>query len=257
MNENLDQEQESIDPDDWYNYYSNLGNPLVNTSEHFDQAFYDDVTNPSHQNKFMNNAGLDCLITEIEVDKAIKSLKSNKQPGHDGIRAEMIYHAIIYLCKPLTKLFKFIWVTEKVPVSWSDGLICPIHKGPKNDPGNFRGVNLLSSVGKLFQIVFRNRLDHWAKDVLIDNQTGFKSGYSTIDNIFVLNTLLEKFRSQKKKLYVCFVDFKKAFDYVDRTLLWCKLMQIGLSTKSINILKSMYKSVNLFNVKWVYSKVQC
>ena len=157
-----------------------------------------------------------------------------------GIRAEMIYHARIYSCKPLTKLFKFIWDTEKVPVSWLDALICPIHKkGPKNDPGNFRGVNLLSSVGKLFQIVFRNRLDHWAKDVLIDNQTGFKSGYSTIDNIFVLNTLLQKIRSQKKKLYVCFVDFKKAFDYVDRTLFWCKLMQIGLSTKSINILKSM------------------
>ena len=45
---------------------------------------------------------------------------------------------------------------EKYRFSWSDGLICPIHKrGPKNDPGNFRGVNLLSSVGKLFQIVFR------------------------------------------------------------------------------------------------------
>ena len=205
LDENLDQEQKSIDPDNWYNYFSNLGNPLVN-SEHFDQAFYDDVTNPSNQNKFMNNAGLDCLITEIEVDKAIKSLKSNKQPGHDGIRAEMI-HARIYLhvCKPLTKLFKFIWDTEKVPVSWSDGLICPIHKkGPKNDPGNFRGVNLLSSVGKLFQIVFRNRLDHWAKDVLIDNQTGFKSGYSAIDNIFVLNMLLQKFQKSKEEIICLF-----------------------------------------------------
>ena len=157
----------------------------------------------------------------------------------------MISYARVYLCKPLTKLFNLCWDTEKVPALWSDGLICPIHKkGPKTDPGNYRGIHLLSSVGKLFQIVFRNRLDHWAKDILLDNQTGFKSGYSTIDNLFVLNTLVQKFRSQKKKLYVCFVDLKKAFDYVDRTLLWWKLMNFSLSTKSLNILKSMYKSVN-------------
>ena len=71
---------------------------------------------------------LDCLVKEIEVQQAIKSMKLNKQPIKDGIRTEMISSASFRLCQPITKLLNFIWNTEQVPSSWSDGLICPIHK---------------------------------------------------------------------------------------------------------------------------------
>ena len=143
---------------------------------------------------------LDCPVTEKEVGKAVKAMKNNKQPGKDGIRSEMISSACFYLCKPITKLFNFIWNTEQVSSSWSDGFICPIHKkGSRSDSGNYRGITLLSCLGKLFQTVVRNRLTQWADDILVDNQTGFKTGYCTMDNVFFLNTVIQKSCSEKKK----------------------------------------------------------
>ena len=56
---------------------------------------------------------------------------------------------------------------------------------------------------------------------IAEAQTGFRPGYSTVDNAFILNTVIESALSKSKgKLYVAFVDFQKAFDTVERTKLW-------------------------------------
>ena len=63
--------------------------------------------------------------------------------------------------------------------------------------------------------------------------------------MFVLNTVVQKIRSKKTKIYACFVDVKKAFDYVNRSLLWFKLTKYGISTESLNILRSILFRVAL------------
>jgi hypothetical protein len=50
-------------------------------------------------------------------------------------------------------------------------------------------------------------------------QCGFRPGYGTRDAIFTLNHLISVARHQRKRLYVVFVDFRKAFDMVRRDLL--------------------------------------
>ena len=85
-----------------------------------------------------------------------------------------------------------------------------------NSQENYWGITLLSSLSKLFQTVFRNRLTQRAYGILLDNQTGFKAGYSTMDNVFVLNNVVQ----------------------------WYKLRKYSISTKRLNILKNMYRSVN-------------
>ncbi|XP_077984642.1 uncharacterized protein LOC144439242 [Glandiceps talaboti] len=76
-----------------------------------------------------------------------------------------------------------------------------------------------------------------------DNQSGFRKYHSTVDNILILKTLIEKMRVEKKKLYVCFIDFQKAFDYVDRAGLFVKLIKSGIKGKFMKVLISMYNSV--------------
>ena len=69
--------------------------------------------------------------------------------------------------------------------------------------------------GKIFCKVLNNRLLKWAQsaDVLYEKQAGYKKGYSTIANIFVLQSLAQKYISKPKgRYYVLFVDFSKAFD---------------------------------------------
>ena len=79
------------------------------------------------------------------------------------------------------------------PTSWSEGIIIPIHKkGSRDKVDNYRGITLLSTLGKLFTRVLNNRLNFWSDiySVLIDAQGGFRSGRSTVDSIFILHGLI-------------------------------------------------------------------
>ena len=58
----------------------------------------------------------------------------------------------------------------------------------------------------------------------------------TVDNIFVLNGLNTHCINENKYLYCCFVDFTKAFDYIDRDILWYKLIKIGVRGQMLNIM---------------------
>ena len=122
----------------------------------------------------------------------------------------------------------------------------PLHKsGNINKVENYRGITLLSVLAKLFTSVINKRLNNWAENynVYTEGQTGFRSGYSTVDNIFVLKTIIDHFNNSGKKLYTCFIDFRKAFDYVSRTCLWYKLIKMGLRGNILNIIQSMYSQV--------------
>jgi hypothetical protein len=84
---------------------------------------------------------------------------------------------------------------------------------------NYRGISVASCLGKLFNSLLQKRLTDYLEinKLTSFNQGGFRSGYRTTDHIFILKTLINKYLHKlKSKLYVCFVDFKKAFDSIDR-----------------------------------------
>ena len=58
------------------------------------------------------------------------------------------------------------------------------------------------------------------EEKIIEEQAGFRAGYSTVDHIFSLHAMVQKYLLKHTKLYVGFVDFKKAFDSVNRNALW-------------------------------------
>ncbi len=120
-----------------------------------------------------------------------------------------------------------------------------IKKGSINNTNNYRGITLLSTIGKLFTRVLNNRLTDWAEQyyVYIEAQAGFRKHMSTVDHIFVLHSLISKFTNNGSKLFCAFVDFSKAFDYVVRDNLWYKLIQLGIRGKMFDIIKSIYNNV--------------
>ena len=71
----------------------------------------------------------------------------------------------------------------------------------------------------MFTAVVNNRLSKFLEDsgVLGEEQAGFRKGYSTLDHVFTFKCLLDLYTSKKKRLYCCFVDYRKAFDTIDRT----------------------------------------
>ena len=94
--------------------------------------------------------------------------------------------------------------------------------GDEKDLNNDRDITLLSIFGKFFLGVLLERLNNTISEfeILEQNQIGFRKGFQTSDHIFTLRALIENyFKNNKGPLYVCFVDFKKAFDLVDHKLL--------------------------------------
>ena len=89
------------------------------------------------------------------------------------------------------------------------------------------------------------RLNHYSEQfsVLNENQCGFRKGYSTVDNIFVLHSFFELIKVKKKKLFATYVDFEKAFDTVWRDALWSKLLINNINGKMYNVIYNMYQNI--------------
>ena len=80
--------------------------------------------------------------------------------------------------------------------------------------------------------------------MLSETQAGFRKTYSTTDHLFTLLALIQKQLLCHKKLYVAFIDFRKAFDSVIRTKVWAILRKNGLKGKMHQTIVNMYNVVN-------------
>ncbi len=143
--------------------------------------------------------------------------------------------------------FNLIFSSGIIPDAWQVGLIRPIYKkkGELLDPNSYRPITILSCFGKLFTSILNERLSSFleSNNILTPAQAGFRKGYSTIDNIFVIDILCDLLKKSKKKLYCAFIDFSKAFDSVWRAGLWFKLIKSWIRGKLFNLIKSLYNNI--------------
>ena len=134
-----------------------------------------------------------------EVEKALRSLKSGKASGPDGIPAEVIKAGGSELAEQLFLLIQKFWTEEQIPADLRDALIVTLFKkGDKSLCSNYRGISLLSAVGKLFAKIPLIRLTPLAEQVLPESQCGFRPSRGTIDMIFALRQIQEKCREQRR-----------------------------------------------------------
>ena len=131
--------------------------------------------------------------------------------------------------------------TGCVPTKWCSGIIRPLYKntGPITDLDNYRGITLLSCTSKLFTACLNRRLSRYVDDnILGKEQAGFREGYSTTDYVFVLKHIIELYQSIHKRIYYVFIDYSKAFDTVDRALLWQKSLSLNIDGIFLNVIKT-------------------
>ena len=81
--------------------------------------------------------------------------------------------------------------------------------------------------------IILNRLKPQAEKIIAEEQIGFRAGWSTIEQIFNLRILREKYLQHQQDLYHAFTDFKKAFDRVWHAALWATKKKCNISTKSL------------------------
>ena len=233
-------------------YYKNLAEEPVH--ETFNDDYRDDVidflkrydTERENITLPRNKLELEILnsnITTEEIYSAIDSLKNNKSCGIDAIPCEFIKACKDSLVPDLTLLFNYFIEKEFFPDQWTEGIRTSIHKGGAfSIPSNYRGITVLPTFEKLFEIVIQKRLEFineaFARK---DNYNGgFIKNSQTSDNLFILQTLIERQLSLNQNLIICFIDFSRAFDLMNRHILFYKLIKSGLHGKVINTLRNLY-----------------
>ena len=178
-------------------------------------------------------------ITEGEVKRALKGMKSGKSPGPTGLSSDLIRNANVV--EETTRIFRDIVDRGEIPEEWKDSETVPIYKG-KGDAlecGKYRGIRLLEHGMKLFERVLENRL---RKLIKVDcRQFGFSPGRSTTDAIFIVRQMQEKYSERKKKLYHVFVDLEKAFDRVPRAAIEWALRRQKVPEKLVTVIMALYQ----------------
>ena len=232
-----------VSTEDFYQYFRSLATDDTNFENAEVSDFLHDFKNTRTDSTFKE---LDDPITQDEIKRAARQLKSNKACSLDTILNEYFKESINILIGPLEIVFNYILNKNSFPKQWTKGMILPIHKkGNSNDPSNYRGITLVSCFGKLFTVIINERLKKWAleNETISDAQFGFKADYSTVDAIFILQSLINNTINSKKKLYACFIDLKRAFDSVYRNGLWYKMIKNGIDGKMFNLIRSIYSEV--------------
>lgn len=184
-------------------------------------------------------------ITRNDILQQIQNLKKSKAPGRDGIENEAWIYATEEVTDRLYDIMNDVWKGEGFPNQWREGIICPIYKkGNKKEISNYRGITLLNTMYKVYGSILAEKLtkEMEEKEVLPDGQAGFRRGRGAIDNIYILNYAADKELEKKGgKLFALFVDFKAAFDTIDRECLWECLRKKGISKNLIQRVKEIYK----------------
>ena len=135
-------------------------------------------------------------------------------------------------------LFNYILKKGKYPSSWGEGLRVTIPKG-QND---IRSITIETLLPKIFESILDARLnlfnDTFNKSDRYNG--GFSKGSRTEDNLFLITACIQKQLLMGKNTFIAFVDFKKAFNFVNHNILIFKLLQHGLSGRFVKVIKDMY-----------------
>ena len=195
-----------------------------------------------------------------EVKKAVTSSKPRKAAGFDNITNELLRHDSVI--KLLQCLFNICIKLKIVPGEWRKAIIHPIPKTKDftMDPLKYRGLALQSCIFKIYSNIINTqvveRLEKY--DVFTDLQNGFRKNWSCQHHIFTLLMLIRntlKVRKFKSRVFGAFIDFRKAFDYIDRDLMLLSLSENGIKGPILETIRQIYSCTsNVIRLNGAYSE---
>ena len=233
--------------DAWADHYERLG--TAGNKPEFDNEFKrfieTEVAEKRKQSYLEPPTEIDKAFAMRELEEALGKLEDHKASAEDGTRNPSFKRGGATMKKVLLELFNMLNRRELVPAEWGKALVVNLYKdGDKTDAGNYRGISLISCLGKLYLSMWAKRLtDHLDKE-LSDEQGGFRPRRSTTDDALTLKEALLSRYNSKQPTYLYFVDFRKAFDTVWHDGLWEQLWRSGVRGKAWRIVQSLYSSVS-------------
>ena len=113
-------------------------------------------------------------------------------------------------------------------------------KGNAKECSNYCIIAVITHTSKVMLKILQARLQEYVKQELPDVQAGFRKGRGAIGQIANIHWITEKAREFQKNIYFCFIDYAKAFDYVDHNTLWKILQEMGIPDHLTFLLRNLY-----------------
>jgi hypothetical protein len=192
-------------------------------------------------NDFPDEEGPNLLREEIL--QAINEMKSNKTEGVDTIPAEMLKKFGTKATEILIRLCQDIYTTGIWPEDFLQSVMIPLQKKPNATKcEDYRTISLISHASKIMVKVLQKRIEAKVETTqfLTDDQFGFRRGRGTRDAIATLRTLAERSLEFGQSVYICFVDYEKAFDRVDWKKLMSILRKLGVDYRDRRLIGNLY-----------------
>ena len=231
---------------------TNKAHPPINElKEHFEDIYTDEDNSLRNINNLESHIYIPVLddpITNVEVTE---SMKRCKKGGYDFPISSM--KMFIQAFMPIVLLLLNMIFYGYYPIKLAYSLLFSIpKKGNLQLPKNFRGIQMLPTLGVLYDRILYGRLVTWLN--IHEEQTGFQKGKSTTHQIFTIRLLIALAKYMKIPLYIGCFDVEKAFDKVSRYILLKKLIKYGIGCCMLNALKSVYSYTScILTLKGKYS----
>jgi len=224
--------------DGWANYFKSLLNVeiIVKAEDLIDGK---DVWMP----KLINAIDLEIFSGDtnlLELQVVLNSMKSGKAVGLDDVSTEFL--KIPGILEYIVPLVNKVLSSGVAFEEWTKNIIIPIpKKGDLSDYNNYRGISLMSIVGKLYNKLLLARVQPLVSTLLRGNQNGFRGNRGTSELILAMRRLLEILTKKNSTGGIfTFIDFKKAFDSINRSRMIKILRAYGVPIKVISQINAMY-----------------
>jgi len=154
-------------------------------------------------------------ISVEEIKEIIKDLPKEKAYGDDHIPAELLQCLGEEGIEIISKLINKIYNSGCIPQDFCKSIFIPLPKIAKaQDCSDFRTITLISHASKILLKLIKKRITPIVENHLSESQMGFRKGKGTRDAIFQLRMTCERSMEVNKNIYLCFIDYQKAFDRV-------------------------------------------
>ena len=178
--------------------------------EYIEELFYDERgIKPTRKDE---DYGEDILKSEVEF--ALRKMKRGKAPGPDQVNVEMLDSAGEIGLEKLTELINKGYNTGNIPGDLLKSIFMAIPKKPKaNECELHRTISLMSHTTKILLRILMKRARTQIKPEISDSQYGFVQGKGTRNAIYMMRTLIERSIEMKQDIYVCMIDYSKAWKF--------------------------------------------
>ena len=180
-------------------------------------------------------------ISSEEIRNVIKELPKGKACGEDKITAELLQCMGEEGVETVTRLINRIYTSGYIPEDFRRSIFVPLPKVNKaQDCNEFRTIALISHTSKILLHLIKKRITPIIERQIGESQMGFRKGKGTRDAIFQLRMISERVIQMGKRVYLCFVDYQKAFYRVKHDKLLEVMEAAGIPELERRLIMNLY-----------------